>query len=237
MTAKSCTFSLLAALLFASATRSEEVRGSVIKADLDKRELTIEARGRGVRGMAMRFLLDKDTQILLGRKPGAIADLTTGKRVRIVYEEQQGQRKALLVTLPAVNLILPDLGAAPGPIAPAPIDATSVVGTLRRVAFTDREIVVIGAGPKGAAQVETTLFVPEDAKITRDQKAIRFDDLKEAEPVLAQTEKRDGQLVATSVQVGAISSAQAPAKDDRKIERLRQILKMLDQYLGMMERR
>jgi hypothetical protein len=212
---------------------AEEVRGIVIKADAEKNELVIEGRGRGVRGVPLRFRLDKETQILAGRKPATMADLITGKRVRVVYEEQQGQRKALLLTLPAISLNL----AGPAPTLPVATDPDAIAGVLRRVAFTDREIVVISSGSRAEAEREITLPISEDVKVSRDQKAIRFDDLKEGESVLIHTEKRDGQLLAKSIQVGAQAGGPAPAKDDRKIDRLRQVLKMLDGYLQMMDRK
>jgi hypothetical protein len=237
---------LMAALLFTSLAAAEEVRGTIVRMDADKNELTIEGRGKGIRGLVMRFVLDKDTQILLGRKPGKIADLATGKHVRVVYEVQPGRHKALLLTLPgaAADLFgsgLPLLPPSnPGKTLsapPVPADPNTVVGVLRRVALTDREMVIISPGPNGQPERETTVAVPEDAKITRDQKPWQFDDLKEGEQVIVQTEKRDGQLVARSVQVGPAAPVPAAPREERRIERFRQVLKTLDNYLQMLERR
>jgi hypothetical protein len=99
------------------------------------------------------------------------------------------------------------------------------------VALTDRELVIISPGR------ETTVTVPEDAKISKDQKSLLFDDLKEGEQVIVQTEKRDGQLIARSVQVGPAAPVPAAPREERKIERFRQVLKTLDNYLQMLERR
>jgi hypothetical protein len=142
------------------------------------------------------------------------------------------RRVALLVTL---------LGAAPSsaPSAEAAVNAGNTVsGILRRVSFTEREIVVISPAKKGEGEVETILSVPEDVKITKDQKAISFDDLKEGEQVLVQAEKRDGKLVAKSIQLGVTASPNSnPEPAQNKIEKVRGALKMLDFLLRMMEQK
>jgi hypothetical protein len=201
-----------------------EVRGVVVKADDTKKELTIEGRGKGARRLVLTFVIDQDTEILVDKQPGKVADLAPGKRVRVAFELQGGVRIARVITLHG------GVGAAPA-LLPAAKDANSLVGILRRVAFTDREIVVVRAGAKGEAETETTIVVPDSAKITRDQKPSRFDDLKEGDQVVVSTEKKEGKLVARSVQVGAAAPANPRAADGRRIERIRQILKMIDEAL------
>jgi hypothetical protein len=100
---------------------------------------------------------------------------------------------------------------------------------LIRVALTDREIVVIGPGPGGEAETETTLMVPEEARISRGEKAVQLEDLKEGERVVVKTEKRDGKWAAVSIQAGG-PAAPAAARG-RRIERVRQILRMVDGFL------
>jgi hypothetical protein len=224
MAGKNCALSLLVTACLAWGAIAAEVRGVVIKADDTKKELTIEGRGKGARRLVLTFVIDQDTEILVDKQPGKVADLVAGKRVRVAFDLQSGQRIARVITLHGAG------GAAPA-LLPAPKDANSLAGTLRRVAFTDREIVVIHAGAKGEAEVETTILVPDSAKITRDQKPIRFDDLKEGDQVVVPTEKKDGKLMARSVQVGAAAPANPRASDGRRIERIRQILKMIDEAL------
>ena len=221
MIARSCTFSLLAGLLFALAAPAAEIRGIIIKASADKKELMLEARGRGLRGRVMTFILNKDTQVLVGKQPGKLTDLAPGKRVRVVFEDQDGERVAVLITLHAV----------PPALLPPPQDTQGVSGTLRRVAVTDREIVVVRPDPKGGPEQETTLPVPDDAKITRDQKPIRLEDLREGESVVVQTETKGGKLRARSIQAGARPGTAAPERGDR----VRQLLKIIDALRQMKE--
>ena len=226
MSTKNCIFSLFAGLVLSMTASAAEVRGVILKVDAEKNQLTIEGRGLGVRGAIMMFQLDKDTQIQVGRKPTTVADLTSGRRVRITYEIQGDRRVALLITL---------LGGSPP--AAAPDGGNSVSGILRRVNFTEREIVVVSPG-KGDGEVETTLSVPEDAKITKDQKAISFDDLKEGDQVLVQVEKHDSRLVAKSIQLGVATNANTNAESGQhSIEKIRRALKLVDLLLQMMEQK
>jgi hypothetical protein len=227
MSTKICFLSASASLLLGLTVQAAEIRGVVLKTDTQKNQLTIEGRGLGVRGVILTFQLDKETPIqAAGRKPAKLTDLTPGRRVRVAYEMQGDRRVAFLVTL---------LGAAPSSASPA---ENAVSGVLRRVSFTEREIVVISPASKGEGEVETTLSVPEDAKITKDQKPISFDDLKEGEQVLVQAEKRDGKLVAKSIQLGVAANAKPnPEPTQNKIEKLRSALKMLDFFLQMMEQK
>jgi hypothetical protein len=228
MITKSCFLSLFASLLLGHPSLAAEFRGVILKADPETKQLTIEGRGLGVRGMILTFHMDKDSQIQLGRKPATAADLSPGRRVRVTYELHGDRRVALLITLLGGQSQVPPASSAPG-------NPDNLSGTLRRVSFTEREVVIIGPGPKGG-EVETTLTVPPDAKITKDQKEIPFDDLKEGDLVLVHVEKRDGKLVAKSIQLGVTASASPNAEPSQNnIARLRKALKLIDAFLQMME--
>src|ERR1700752_4648743 len=99
MITKSCFLSLFGGLLLALPSLAAEFRGVIVKADPDTKQLTIEGRGLGVRGMILTFHLDKDSQIQIGRRPAAAADLSPGRRVRVTYELHGDRRVALLITL------------------------------------------------------------------------------------------------------------------------------------------
>jgi hypothetical protein len=232
MSAKSCFISLFTSLLLSLTASAAEIRGVILKVDAEKNQVTIEGRGLGVRGAIMTFQLDKDTQIQVVRKPAKVADLSPGRRVRVAYEFHGDQRIALLIT---------QLGGPPSPASPAvsaSSSANSVSGTLRRVSFTEREIVLISPGTTGGGEVETILSVPEDAKITKDQKAISFDELKEGEQALVQLEKRDDKLLAKSIQLGATANANPTGQPGQsKIEQLRKTLKLVDFILQMIDQK
>lgn len=224
---------LLIGLLSLSSAIATEVRGIVIKADPAKGELMIEGRGHGLKGSVLTFVTNKDTQILVERKVAALTDVQPGKRVRVVFEMENGQRVARMVNvnplLPLVREALPllqqaipqlnnvPLGGAqqPGPAAampapltalpaPAPIPATGFQGTLRRISPSDREIVVIEPAPRGGRSREATYIVPDDTRMTRDGKPISFDDLREGESVTVTFESLGNRLFAKTIQAGAV---------------------------------
>jgi Domain of unknown function (DUF5666) len=228
MITKSCLLSLFASLLLGLPSLAAEFRGVILKADPETKQLIVEGRGLGVRGIILTFHLDKETQIQMGRKPATAGDLSTGRRVRVTYELHGDRRVALLITLLGGQSPAPPVSSAPG-------NADNLSGTLRRVSFTEREVVVIAPGPNGG-EVETTVTVPADVKITKDQKEIPFDDLKEGDQVLVQVEKRDGKLVAKSIQLGVTANAQPSAgPSQNNIAQLRRALKLIDAFLQMME--
>ena len=232
MNTKSCLLSLFASLLLSLTASAAEIRGVILKADAAKNQLTIEGRGLGVRGAVVTVQLDTETQIQVGRRPAKVVDLTPGRRVRVVYDFKGDQRVALLITLQ---------GGQPNPAPPAIAAAgkgDSVSGTLRRVSVTEREIVVIGPPTKGGEEAETTVSVPADVQITKDQKAIPFEDLKEGDPVLVQIEKRDNKLWAKSIQLGIPANANPnPEPGQNQIERIRKALKLIDFVLQMMDQK
>jgi hypothetical protein len=216
---------LITVLGITQAAPCAEIRGRIGKVDLDKKELVFEPLGRRV--MPLTLALDKDTQVLFGKQVATPDDLPVGRRAQVEYEERDGRLVAQVIH---VN------GARPArPAAPAAPMGEGLAGVLQRVALTDREIVVIGPGAKGP-ETETTILVPEAAKIARGDKAVAFDALKEGESVLVQTEKRDGRLAAVSIQVGPGGAAPMNEKCD-PIPRIRRILKIVDQVLEEIERK
>jgi hypothetical protein len=118
------------------------------------------------------------------------------------------------------------------PTPPAPADGGALTGTLRRVAITDREIVVVGPGAKGP-ETETTVTVPETAKVTRDGRAIEFAELKEGEVVAVTAEKKDGRWTAKAIQSGAAP----PSSESNVVPRVRLILRIVDGILQQMEQK
>jgi hypothetical protein len=232
MRIKSCLVSLFMIFALSVAASAAEIRGVIVKTDAAKNQLTIEGRGLGVRGAVVTFQLDKDTQIQAGRKLATLTDLTPGGRVRVVYDFRGDQRMALLIMLQ---------GSPPGPAAPAfsgTVSANGVSGILRRVSYTEREIVIVSPAGKEGAEVETVVSVPEDAKIAKDQKAIPFDDLKEGDQVVVQVEKRDNKLSAKVIQLGATANANPnPESGKNNIKQIRNALKMVDFILQMLDQK
>jgi hypothetical protein len=220
----------VALLGFASLAAAEQVRGVIVKVDSAAGEITIEARGLGVRGSTLTFTLGKDAQVILGQQAVPLKDVPLGKRVQVTYETKDGKRVAASVH---VNNLLGNLMPRDTPAKAVPAgDANALTGKLRRVAYTEREIVVATAGA-GDKENYTALPVADDAKITRDDKAIKFDDLKEDETAVVRTEMRDGKKVATVVQVGKVSVDKP--EEPSNITRLRQVLKIVDALLQMAE--
>jgi Cu/Ag efflux protein CusF len=226
MNHKGFLLAVLAPWFLTVATVAAEVRGVISKVDLDKREVVVEGRGRGARGQTFTFRVDKDTRILFGQDPGELADLAAGKHVRVSFEHQGGQDVALLIQ-------------AHG--SPAPRTTTSkpmgsgdgITGTLMRVALTEREMVVVGPGPKGP-ETETTIAVPDRAQVTRGDQTIRFDELKEGEQVAVTAEKRDGKLTAVAIHAGGGKPPAAPAGKEARLQKVMQIVGQVLQQLEQM---
>jgi len=262
MFARNSLLSFVAILVLPLAAFAAEIRGVVTSVDANKQELTIETRGLGVRGMSMTFVLDKGAQVMMGQQAAGLGDLAPGKRVVLTYETKDGKNVAIRVEAGRLGALLGQLqtagqgggllgqlqnagqgggllgqlqaagqGAAPAAAA-APADPNAVTGTLQRVAQTDREIVVVGPGPKGA-ETETTFSVPETVKITQGDKAIKFDDLKEGVRVAVHPEKRDGKKVAESIQI--LGEGGSTTQKPSRITQIRRVLQMADQILQMAE--
>jgi hypothetical protein len=216
---------------FTSLASAEHVRGVVVKVDGAAGTLTIEARGLGVRGSVLTFTLDKDAQVVLGNQPAGLKDVAVGKRVQVTYETKDGKRVAAMVH---VNNLLGSVLPRDIPPAPPANDPNALTGKLRRVAYTDREIVLAMPG-QGDKEKYISLPVAGDAKITRDDKVIKFDELKEEEAAVVRTEMRDGKKVATAVMVGKVTMDKP--EETSKVARIRQILKILDVILEQMDNR
>jgi hypothetical protein len=235
MLANRFTLVLVALLGCATLASAEHVRGVVVKVDADTGQVTIEARGIGIRGTVFNFTLGKDAQVLNGNQALKLNELQVGKNVQVSYEMQDGKRVALLVRVnPLLNAIKGAAGVDNAEAKPAANDPNAITGKLRRVAYTEREVVV--AVPGGDKETYISLPVAADAKIARDDKAIQFDDLKEEEGAVVRTEMRNGKKVATAVLVGKVSTAMAKQDDPSNITRIRQILKIADVLLELAEK-
>src|SRR5437588_1843500 len=97
MTCKHWASCLLVVLVGAGAGRADSLRGTITKVDLKNHEITVEGRNRGLRGVPVRFHLDKDSRILLGRETGIPKDLTAGSRVLVRYELRNDDRYISLI--------------------------------------------------------------------------------------------------------------------------------------------
>jgi hypothetical protein len=236
MTKPRFVLALIAGLTLAAAAPAELVRGVVSRVDLDKKELQLEGRGRGVRGAELTFILSDKTSVLFGDQAGALSDLEPGRRVRIDFEATGAGNSALVIHV--LNGRKPAAADVPDvpPVPAVPTDGDALTGVLRRVGYSDREVVLVGPGAKGA-DAETTVSVPEAARIVKDGKDATLDDLKEGDGAAIQVEKKDGRLSALSIQVGP---GVAPAPESRRakvISKVRKALQMVDQVLQGIEDR
>jgi hypothetical protein len=224
----------LAGLVIGAACSAAEIHGVISAIDLDKNELRIDGRGN-TRGSTIAFTLDDKTLVLFGREKGQPADLKAGRRVRIEYEEDDsGHRLARVLRVSG----RPGATSVATPVAaPAmPAGGDGITGTLQRVARSDREIVVIGPGPKGP-ETETTIAVPENAKIVREGKPSSLDALKEGDAVAVRVERNGKRVTALEVQVGpgAALSATPAQERGRLVPRIRQALHLADEVLRRMD--
>jgi hypothetical protein len=214
----------LTPLLLATAALAAEIRGIITKVDPDKHEVVLEGRGRGARGVTFTLSVDKDTRILFGQEKGDLVDLEPGKRVHVSFERQGNQNVALLIQAHG--------SPPPRTTAARPtVSGDAITGTLLRVALTEREIVVVGPGPKGP-ETETTFAVADRTQVTRGEQTIRFDDLKEGEQVAVTAEKRDSKLTAAAIHAGG---GKAPAVQGGKEARLQKVMQIVGQVLQQLE--
>jgi len=221
----------LVVLLLCGSTFGDEVRGVIDRVDPANQEVVVRVRTRGLRGVALSFKVGKDTQVHAGNQPGELADLHPGARARVFYENRNGERVAVDIAVHVSIFARAEKAETPLP-PPTPIaDPNTVTGVLQRVALTDREIVVIGPGAKGEPELESILTVPEDARITKDAKPAKLEDLKEGERVVVRTEKRGDKMAAVAIQVGGPAAAAPKSPPNDKIERLRQVLRLADYFL------
>jgi cold shock CspA family protein len=224
----------LASLLIVSAARAGEVRGVVTAVDANKNELRVEGRGPA-RGATRVFVLDDKTLVLFGSEKASAADLQPGRHVRVEFQEDRDGNRLARVVHASGRRPAPAT-AAPGP-APATPAADVVSGVLQRVSRADREIVVIGPGPKGP-ETETTLAVPESTKVVREGNSASLEALKEGDAVVVRVEKRDGKSTAVEVQAGpgaTLSANSQPSERSKAIPRLRQVLHIADEVLRRLD--
>ncbi len=219
MKASRSVLAVLAGLVFSVPLFAEDFVGVITKMDPDKKELLLEGR-LASRGRALTLVFDGDTQVMFGKQPGTPAELPIGKIVRVVYETRDSQQVARSIR---VNGLRPNK-----PAAPSSDKGSTITGILRRVALTDSEVVVIGPGAKGN-DTETTVAVPQTARIMKGGKAITLESLKEDDQVSIVAEQRDGRLTATAIQVG-------PAPSSDIVPKLRIAIKIADMLLQKMEK-
>jgi hypothetical protein len=239
MTALRFALSLTTGLVLVAAASADEARGLIVRIDPDKKELQMEGRGPR-RGAMLDLKIEEKTRILIGGQPATLNDLAPGRRIRVVFEPRDGKAVAQVIRAFGLGLAQP----RPAPPSPANLPAPrkagdGMTGILQRVALTDREVVIIGPGPKGP-RTESTIAVPEGVSIKKDGKDIAFDSLKEGETVTVKVEMRKDRLTAMLIQVGQAAAATAgPAMPPRRplIPRLRQALKVADELLREMEDR
>jgi hypothetical protein len=202
----------------------------VTKVDPGKNEFVVDARGRGLRGVPMTFSVGKDARIQAARQTVQLSDLQQGTRVLVKYEMQNGQRTALAVTVRGILKKKPESKSA---VVSA--DAATVAGTIQRIIFTERELVIRSPGPEKNSPSETTVVVPETAPISKDGKTLNLDNLKEGDQVVARVDRRDGKVIATSLQLGTLPSPGADRA--QQIEQFRLYLKLADFFLQQMAQR
>ncbi len=229
---------LAAGLFLAAEVSADEARGRIVRIDADKKEIRLETR-LPVRGI-LDLKLDGKTQIFIGGRPATLKDLAPNRRIRVVFEQRDG--KAIAQVVRSLGLLAPPpgergAGDAEQPIVP-PKDGEGMAGVLRRISLAEREIVLIGPGPKGD-RTESTIAVAEKTAILRDGKKIALADLKEGETATVKTESNKGKMTATSIQIGQAAARPQPAAPPAREERprLRQVLKRADELLRELEER
>jgi hypothetical protein len=77
------------------AALGDEARGVIKKIDVEKQEVVLQLRGKGVRGLMLTFAVDKDTQLTVGGHPAKLAEMEPGALARLSYETRDGHRVAL----------------------------------------------------------------------------------------------------------------------------------------------
>ncbi len=215
-----------ACLMLGGAALSAEVRGTIVRVDVQHKQVDVEVRSRGLRGQTVSIQIDGKTAIHFSRDPGQLSDLAAGQRVHVVYEGRDGQRVAVSFNV---------RGGKPAAAAPATTDANAIAGTLRHVDYTEREIIVVAPDPKSKEEKQTRVIVPDSVKITKDQKALKLDDVKEGESAVVHFQMRDGKKIASTIEVGATSVKSTPQANASRTERLRRVLQLVDALLQMAE--
>ncbi|MFL5244609.1 MAG: hypothetical protein ACJ8FY_21115 [Gemmataceae bacterium] len=195
--------SLSTILILAGIDFAAEIRGVISKVDPEKNELILEGKGKA-RGHSYTFSWNKDTRVLFGSERFTADDLTVNRKAVITFDERDNKNLALIIKVAGPKPEGRTLTVADGPAA-----------TVKLIALSEREIVV--ASPSGqGGESEKTYVVPKDAKITRDDRAIQFEDIKEGDQVVVDAETQNGKDVARSIRIGG--KAPTAKKTDKKPE-------------------
>src|SRR5262245_55408808 len=99
MFAKQMAWTFLTTLVFGLPASAADIRGIITRIDPDKKELVLEGRSRGARGLALSFKVEAETQVLFGQQRGQLRELSPGKRAQVFYELREGRRVATLITV------------------------------------------------------------------------------------------------------------------------------------------
>jgi hypothetical protein len=176
----------LVALLAVGTGRAENIRGTITKVDLKNKEVTIEGRGHGLRGVALRFRLDKDSRILFGREVAVAKDLAAGYRVLVRYELRGDDRFITVIRVRGGKK--------------AQSDGRVISGPIRQISLKNRQIVIAGWSLVRSG-AEITLKLPEGLRVTRAGKEVPVDELTEGTWLRVRREQQDGKWIVQSVQV------------------------------------
>jgi predicted RNA-binding protein len=219
MLCKCFGFSLLASVVVMASALADEVRGVITRVDLDKKEIVVQSKGRGVRKAALTFTLGKNTRVTVGRQAGNLENLSVGRRVRVQYEMQEEQRIATAIRVQGKK----SSGA----------EGQEILGKLQRVALQDRQITVLGRAAKGVKKTEIILDLPANVQVTRAGKPLKLDQLQEGTFVRIGHRKKDGKIIATSIQV--IDAQALISRTRQTMNKTRQTMNKADFYLKMAE--
>jgi hypothetical protein len=67
-----------------------QIRGRISRIDLKKKEIVVQGLGP-TRGQSVKMRVTADTQILFAGKPIQLAELDIGKRVKVLYDDEDGR--------------------------------------------------------------------------------------------------------------------------------------------------
>ena len=79
MTTHRLALALIAGLTLAASAPADVIRGVITRVDLDKKNLIVEGRGKGVRRVSVSLGLTDKTEVLFGDQTAALSDLEKGQ--------------------------------------------------------------------------------------------------------------------------------------------------------------